>query len=160
MGIWNAKGRWFLQLLGVRSSVGMLAAPFRPLNKSISLLSLVLFLRDSHLFQHSSPTSSFKEVIPRYKSSCPILNFFSFFLKDHSLGVPDTTTIFQDRANKSFICCFFYIYGALIKSSSQEDKCSISLCTHVANMSIPSQVMCDGPVKVFNGIHIFEDRSL
>ena len=27
-------------------------------------------------------------------------------------------------------------------------------------MSIPSQVMCDGHVKVFNGIHIFKDRSL
>ena len=34
--------------VGIRSSVGMLAAPFRPLYKRISLLSLLLFMRDSH----------------------------------------------------------------------------------------------------------------
>ena len=64
------------------------------------------------------------------------------------------------RSGKQFICCFFYILGALIKISSQEAKCSISLCTDVGNMSIPSQVLFDGHTKVFNGIHIFEDHSL
>ena len=130
----------------------MLAAPFRPLYKNIKPTVSLPFLERLPI----------PVIFPvaRYKSNFPIRNFFNFFLKDHSRGVPDTTTIFQDRADKSFICCFFYIFGALIKISSQEAKCIISLCTHVANMSIPSQVMCDGHVKVFNGIHIFKDRSL
>ena len=44
---------------GIRSSVGMLAVPFRPLHKRINLLSLLLFLRDSGCFQYSSHTPSF-----------------------------------------------------------------------------------------------------
>ena len=34
---------------GIRSSVGMLTVPFRPLYERISLLPYILFLRDSHL---------------------------------------------------------------------------------------------------------------
>ena len=39
----------------IRSSVEMLAAPFRPSYKRISLLSLLLFLRDSHFSFSSIP---------------------------------------------------------------------------------------------------------
>ena len=44
------KSQWFLLRLigGIRSSVGMLAAPFRPLYKRISLLALLPLLRDAH----------------------------------------------------------------------------------------------------------------
>ena len=35
-------------VLGIRSSVGILALPFRPLYNNMSLLSFLLFLRDSH----------------------------------------------------------------------------------------------------------------
>ena len=50
MGVWNAIECWFLQrlVLGIRSSVGTLALPLRPLYSNISLLSFLLFLRDSH----------------------------------------------------------------------------------------------------------------
>ena len=40
---------------GIRSSVGMLAAAYRPLYKRISLLSLLLFLRDSNFSFSSIP---------------------------------------------------------------------------------------------------------
>ena len=62
---------------GIRSSVGMLAVPFRPLYERISLLPYILFSRDSLLIffpQHSSHTPSFKTVIASYKSSSLILN--------------------------------------------------------------------------------------
>ena len=51
MGVWNAIECWFLQrlVLGIRSSVGTLALPLRPLYSNISLLSFLPFLRDSHL---------------------------------------------------------------------------------------------------------------
>ena len=50
MGVWNDSECWFLPrlVLGIRSSVGILALPLRPLYSSISLLSFLLFLRDSH----------------------------------------------------------------------------------------------------------------
>ena len=48
----------------------------------------------------------------------------------------------------------------IYKGSYQETKSSICLSTHVADMCIPSYVMCDCYSQVFNGIHIFEDRSL
>ena len=50
-GAWNVNEWWFLLrlIVGIMASVGMLAAPFRPLYKRISLLSLLLFLRDSRL---------------------------------------------------------------------------------------------------------------
>ena len=49
-GVWNAIEFWFLQrlVLGIRSSVGTLALPLRPLYSNITLLSFLLFLRDSH----------------------------------------------------------------------------------------------------------------
>ena len=50
MGIWYAIECSFLRLLtrGIRSSVGILALPFRPLYNKMSLLSLLRFLRDSY----------------------------------------------------------------------------------------------------------------
>ena len=47
MGVWNAIECWFLKrlVLGIRSSVGTLALPLRPLYSNISLLSFLLFLR-------------------------------------------------------------------------------------------------------------------
>ena len=50
MGVWNAIECWFLAclVLRIRSSVGTLALPLRPLYSNISLLSFLLFLRDSH----------------------------------------------------------------------------------------------------------------
>ena len=143
-GVWKVNEWWFLLRLigGIRSSVGMLAAPFRPLYKRISLLSLLRFLRDSHFsfffFQYSSHTPSFKVVIASNKHSSPILNFFDFLLKNHALGIPSTAPIFQNGANKSPIYCFFYILWTLMKISSQKTKSSICLSTHVADMCIPS----------------------
>ena len=134
----------------------MLASPFRPLYKSISLRLLLLlhFLRESHLsffffffffcflfFQYFSHTPSFKAIIASYsyKPSSSSLNFFNFFLKKYTLGIPNTSTIFQTRANKSFISCLFYMLRTLIKISSQETKCSICVSTHVANICIQSR---------------------
>ena len=140
--------------------------PFRPLYKTISQLSLLLFLRDSHLsfFQNSSHTPCFKAVIASYKPSSPILNFFSFLVEEpglvdpkHSCHIPKCGNLL---ANKSFICCLLYILRTLIKISSQETKSSICLSTDVANMDIPSQVMCDCYSWVFYGIHIFEGCTL
>ena len=50
MGVWNAIECWFLQclVLRIRSSVGTLALPLRPIYSNIRLLSFLLFLRDSH----------------------------------------------------------------------------------------------------------------
>ena len=61
----------------------------------------------------------------------------------HWAGIPNTAAIFQNGANTSLMCCFFNILRTLIKISSQETKSSICLSTHVADMCIPSQVMCD-----------------
>ena len=46
MGTWNAEEWWFLQCLtgGIRSFVGILALPFRPLYTNMSLLSLLHLL--------------------------------------------------------------------------------------------------------------------
>ena len=50
MKVWNAIECWFLPriVLGIRSSVSILALPLRPLYSSTSLLTFLLFLRDSH----------------------------------------------------------------------------------------------------------------
>ena len=54
MGVWNALECWFLPhlVLGIRSSVGILTLPLRPLYSDISLLSVLLFLRDSLTLMH------------------------------------------------------------------------------------------------------------
>ena len=97
-GVWKVNEWWFLLRLigGKRSSVGMLAAPFRPLYKRTRLRSLLLFLRDSHFsFSSVRHTPSFKAVIASNKSSSTILNFFDFLLKNHAFGIPITAAIFQ-----------------------------------------------------------------
>ena len=104
--------------MGIRSSVGILAAPYSPLYKRISLLSLLLYLRDTHFFFRFPIII----VIASYKPSDPILNFFDFLLKNRALGIPNATAIFQTGANKSPICCLFYILRTLIKISSQETR--------------------------------------
>ena len=54
---------FYCALIGrIRSSVGMLVAPFRALYKRISLLSLFLFFKDFH-FSFFSNILSFKAVI-------------------------------------------------------------------------------------------------
>ena len=71
---------------GIRSSVGKLASPFRPLYKRISLLSLLLFFQVFPVFQDFSlHTLSFKAVFASYKPRCPILNFFDFMLYNKKL---------------------------------------------------------------------------
>ena len=107
----------------------MLAAPFRPLYNSISLLSLLLVLRDSHLI--------FSSISVNVTNQQHYSELWQFILKDHSLGVQDTTTIFQDSAKKSFKRCHFYILRSPIRISPQETKCSVCLCTHVADISYP-----------------------
>ena len=131
--------------MGIKSFVGMLAALFRPLYKRISLLSLLLFLRDSHFFfvQYFSHSSSFKAVIASYKASSPIQSLSDLSLKNDALGIPNTAAIFQNGVNTSPTCCLLYILKTLIKITSQETKCFICLSTHVADMCLPSQVMCD-----------------
>ena len=62
---------------GVRSSVGKLALPFRPLYNRMSLLSFLLFLGDSHLLpKNASHTPSFILVVPCYKPGRALLDFF------------------------------------------------------------------------------------
>ena len=56
---------------GIRSSVGELALPFRPLYNSVSLL-----------FNTASHTPSFIVIVRCYKSSGSILNFFRARLED------------------------------------------------------------------------------
>ena len=66
-----------------------------------------------------------KGSVATYKSNSPILNFFDFLLKNHALGIPNTTAIFQNGVNMSFICRLFYILRTLLKVSSQETKSSM-----------------------------------
>ena len=73
MGVWNAIECWFLAclVLGIRSSVGTLALPLRPLYSDISLLSFLLFFRDSHFnCPRMSHTPSFITVITCHESGC------------------------------------------------------------------------------------------
>ena len=86
-------------------------------------------------------------MIARYKSSCPILNFFNFFLKDQPLGVPDTTAIFQDQANVLYMLLLLHP-GALIKISSQEVK--LCLITIIGDW-LSDPLCCRNP---FNTCHL------
>ena len=121
---------------GIRSSVGMLAAPLDLCTKE-SVYCLSSYSWETPILVFCPVyTPSFKTVIATNKHSSPIL-------KNHALGIPNTAAIFQNGANKSPVCCLLYILRTLIKISSQETKSSICLSTHVADMCIPSQVMYD-----------------
>ena len=127
----------FLQRLtrGIRSSVGILALPFRPLYNNISLLYLLRFLRDSHFKCSRMPVMLLVSVIVScYKPSHSILNLFELILKTFTRGVPNRTTIFQDWAHQSFICCLFYLLWTRVKISSQETKGPISLSANIADV--------------------------
>ena len=69
-------------------------------------------------------------TIASNKPSSPILNFYDFLLKNHTLGIPNTAAIFQNGVNKSSICCLFCTLRTLIKILSRETKSSICLSTH------------------------------
>ena len=163
MGTWYAIEWSFLQRLtrGIRSSVGILALPFRPLYNNMSLLYPLRFLRDSHFKYSRMPVMPPVSVIVScYKPSRSILNLFELILKTFTWGVPNRTTIFQDWAHQSFICCLFYLLWTKVKILSQETKGPISLSANIADMCIPSQIICDSDPKILDAFDIFEDRSL
>ena len=100
------------------------------------------------MFKNASHAPSFKVIVSCYKPSRSILNFFELILKAYTRGVPNRTTIFQDWAHQSFICCLFYLLWTRVKISSQEAKGSISLSANIADMCIPSQIICDSDPKI------------
>ena len=57
--------------------------------------------------------------------------------------------------DQSFICYLVYLLWTSIKISSQEAKGPIS----IADMCIPSQIICDSDPKIRDTFDIFEDRS-
>ena len=137
MGTWYAIECAFLQHLtrGIRSSVGILALPFRPSYINMSLLSLLCFLRDSHFKCSGIPVMlPVSVIVSGYKPSRSILNFFELILKAYTRGVPNRTTVFQDWAHQSFICCLFYLLWTSVKISSLEAKGPISLSANIADM--------------------------
>ena len=126
----------------IRSFVGILALPFRPLYNNMSLPSLLLFLRDSLLnVQGYQSYSQFYSctVISCYKSSGSILIFFS----NYSWRVPDRTAIFSPLYAASFTscgqACIDFVSGA---------KCPISLSANIADICIPSQIVGDSDPKI------------
>ena len=112
------------------------------------------------MFKNASHAPSFKVIVSCYKPSRSILNFFELILKAYAWGVPNRTTIFQDWAHQSFICCLFYLLWTRVKISSQEAKGPISLSANIAGMCIPSQIICDSDPNILDAFDIFEDRSL
>ena len=164
MGIWNALECWFLPhlVLGIRSSVGILALPLRPLYSSISLLSFLLFLRDSH-FNCPRMQSYFQFHNCKFLSWIWLLAFARFLILPEDLHrgggggeggrVPNRIVILQDWAHQSFISCFFYFLG-------QEYKFRLRNPVNIAYMCISFQVICNCYSKVFDAFNIFEISSL
>ena len=109
------------------------------------------------MFKKASHAPRFKVIVSCYKSSRSILNFFELILKAYTRWVPNRTTIFQDGAHQSFICCF-YLLWTRVKISSQEAKGPTNLSAYIADMCIPSQTICDNDSKILDAFEIFEDR--
>ena len=110
------------------------------------------------MFKNASHAPSFKVIVSCYKPSRSILNFFELILKAYTRGVPNRTTILQDWAHQSFICCLFYLLWTSVKISSQEAKGPISLSANIADMCIPSQIICNSNPKILDAFDVFEDR--
>ena len=65
----------------------------------------------------------------------------------------------SDWTHHTFISYFLHILGAGEKSSPQETKCSTGFSANIADMRIPFQIICNCYTKVFDIIHIFENRT-
>ena len=89
------------------------ALPFRPLYNNMSLLSFLLFLRDSHFNcpRNASHTPSFIYIISGHKPNRTLSNLFLFFLKHISMRVPNRASITQDWTHHTFIGCFLLFGG-------------------------------------------------
>ena len=141
----------------MRSSVGNLALPFRPLYNNMSLLSFLLFLR---VVQECQSYSQFHKH--NFLSQTLPLDFepFPILFEAYQDGVPDRASILQDWTHHTFISCFLHILGAGEKSLPQETKCSIGFSANIADMRIPFQIICNCYTKVFDIIHIFRELYL
>ena len=95
------------------------------------------------MFKNASHAPSVIVIVSCYKPSGSFLNFFELILKAYISGVPNRTAIFQDRAHQSFICCLFHLLWTSVNISSQEAKGPVSLSANIADMCIPSQIICD-----------------
>ena len=127
---------------GIKSSVGILALPFRSLYNNTSLQSIRCFFMDSHFkcSRIASHAPGFIVIVFCYKPSRSTLNVFELILKAYNRGILNRTAIFQDWAYRSFICCLLW---TSVNISSQEAKGPISFSANIADMCIPSQIICD-----------------
>ena len=111
------------------------------------------------MFKNASHTPSFIVVVPCYKSGGSILNFFELVLKTYTRGVPNRTAIFQLYSKNG---CFSRLHATSFTSclSSQEAKGPISLSVNIADICIPSQIICDTDPKILDTFDVFQDHSL
>ena len=119
MAVWNA----IRVVVGIRSSVCALALPFRPLYSNISLLSFLIFLRDSHFNCPRMPV-----ILPVSWLQLPLTNLATHFC-----------TLFNSSWRT--------IHGGY---SPQESKGSVSLSATIAYMCIPSQITCNRCIMISN----------
>ena len=148
-------------VLGIRSSVGTLALPLSPLYSNISLLSFLLFLRDSHLIvQECQSYSQFH--------NCNFLSQIWQRAFAHFLILPGELHLGAPKPN-----CHNPGLGAPILyklpllppggknmsfSSGIQGNRSVSLSADIAYMCIPSQITCNCYSKVFNAFQHFQGQ--
>ena len=80
---------------------------------------------------NASHAPRFKVIVSCQKPSHSILNLFELILKAYIRSDPNRTSVFQDWAHQSFICCLFYLLWTSVKISSQEAKGLISLSANI-----------------------------
>ena len=103
-------------------------------------------------------TDKYYETKMRTETCCrSILNFFELILKAYTRWVPNRTTIFEDWAHQSFICCPFYLLW-----DKRKDFVSGSRLALVQTLltCIPLQIICDSDPNILDAFDIFEDRSI
>ena len=114
------------------------------------------------MFKNASHAPSFEVIVSCYKPSRSILNFFELLLKAYTRRVPNRTDISRTGRTSPLYAASFTPCGQGVKILSQETKGPISLSATIADMCIPSQIICDSDPKILDTcpFDIFKDCSL
>ena len=112
------------------------------------------------MFKNASHAPSFKVIVSCYKPSRSILNLFELILKAYTRGVPDRTAISRTGRTSLLYAAFVLPLVDKRKDFVSGSQGPISLSANIADICIPSQIICDSDPKIIDTFDFFEGRSL
>ena len=112
------------------------------------------------MFKNASHYPSFIVVVPCYKSSGSILNFFELVFKVYTRGVSNRTAIFKDWCTSPLYAASFRSCGQAYRFRLKKPRIRLALMQILLNICILSQIICVRDPKILDTFCVFQSKKI